>query len=85
VSGHAYTVLNVIEYHSEIIIQLRNPWGKSVFRGKYNDPDVDDNMENENLDPELAKMLVKKDPGIFYLCIEEFKKFFSLLSVCYVR
>jgi len=29
--------------------------------------------------------LVKKDPGIFYLCIDEFKRFFSLLSVCYVE
>ena len=43
VQGHAYTVLNaaIINFQGrqERIVQLRNPWGKGEFTGKWSDAD----------------------------------------------
>lgn len=43
VQGHAYTFLNAIHLnnsdHFERIVQLRNPWGKVEFKGKWSDGD----------------------------------------------
>lgn len=43
VQGHAYTVLNAtylrVGGQTERIIQLRNPWGKGEFKGKWSDGD----------------------------------------------
>ncbi len=43
VQGHAYTVLNAttitFQGRQERIIQLRNPWGKGEFTGKWSDLD----------------------------------------------
>ena len=43
VQGHAYTVLNAIVINvggqRERIVQLRNPWGKGEFHGRFSDGD----------------------------------------------
>lgn len=43
VQGHAYTVLNAttinFQGRQERIVQLRNPWGKGEFTGKWSDLD----------------------------------------------
>lgn len=43
VQGHAYTLLNaiVLNHKSQTIrlVQLRNPWGKGEYTGKWSDTD----------------------------------------------
>lgn len=43
VQGHAYTVLNAVNLNVQgnivRLIQLRNPWGKGEFTGKWSDSD----------------------------------------------
>lgn len=43
VQGHAYTLLNAtylkVKNQSERVVQLRNPWGRLEFRGRWSDGD----------------------------------------------
>ena len=82
ISGHAYTILQADVYNNETILTLRNPWGKTEFKGKY-----DENNDEIWKDESLRKLLnySKKDDGKFYMTIEEFIQNYDLLSICYTR
>jgi len=37
VAGHAYSVLNVVEAHGNMLVQCRNPWASGEWTGKWSD------------------------------------------------
>ena len=70
VQGHAYTVLNAttinVQGRQERIVQLRNPWGKGQFQGKWSDHDANWNY----VSPEEKQRLnfnPNKDDGMFFM------------------
>jgi len=38
--GHAYTILDAVEVDGYKLVQLRNPWGYSEWKGKWSDNDL---------------------------------------------
>lgn len=66
VANHAYSILNVVEYNGDLILKLRNPWGKFEFKGKYSEEN-DEIWEDEQL-RELVGY-EKKDDGTFCMTI----------------
>ncbi|KAI5120454.1 hypothetical protein M0805_008501 [Coniferiporia weirii] len=37
VTGHAYTVLKVVEFRGKRFLKIRNPWGRSEWNGRWSD------------------------------------------------
>lgn len=87
VQGHAYTVLNAttitFQGRQERIIQLRNPWGKGEFTGKWSDLDPNWNY----ISPEQKQRIgfnPQKDDGLFYMPYDNFVAEFRALTVAEV-
>jgi hypothetical protein len=75
---HAYGVLKVVELDGEKLIQLRNPWGKTEWNGKWSDNDPVWSS------PELtARLNYKPDnDGLFWMGLQDFVTHFNRLYVC---
>lgn len=83
VSGHAYTMIAAYEVvdrkgKSEKLVQLRNPWGQTEFKGAWNDQD------DEHWTPALKKKLnvQDKDDGIFFMPLLDYIKYFDHTCIC---
>ena len=79
VKGHAYTLRGVHEVGEHKILQLRNPWGKFEWTGKWSD------KHSSWLDhPEVMKELNPSwgDDGMFYIGWEDFRKNYTRVDVC---
>ncbi|XP_034648609.1 calpain-12-like [Trachemys scripta elegans] len=81
--GHAYSVTGIdeVNYKGERkeLLQLRNPWGKSEWTGRWSD----ESLLWLDLDPGLQKTLqVKKDDGEFWMEMNDFVKYFDDLQIC---
>lgn len=71
VSGHAYAVLEVMEYKGLKMLLVKNPWGHQSYKGKFS---IDD---HKSWTPELKKVfgyehIAKKDNGVFWIEIHTF-------------
>jgi calpain-15 len=85
VGSHAYSLLSAVEIKDKSgqlvkLVKLRNPWGQGEWTGDWSD--------NSSLwTPELrAKLNVeKKDDGSFYICYEDFLKYFSDVQICHIH
>eukprot|EP00927_Polykrikos_kofoidii_P026441 TRINITY_DN23525_c0_g2_i1.p1 TRINITY_DN23525_c0_g2~~TRINITY_DN23525_c0_g2_i1.p1 ORF type:complete len:2086 (-),score=383.67 TRINITY_DN23525_c0_g2_i1:300-6338(-) len=80
VQGHAYSLLRVAEVDGNRLLQLRNPWGKSEWKGKWSDKDT------KSWTQRMRKKLDFKagDDGIFWMAFEDFVLHYSTLYVCRV-
>ena len=88
VQGHAYTFLNAIHLnnddHFERIVQLRNPWGKVEFKGKWSDGDYAWTNVAEYLKKEIGYEDNQED-GIFFMSFEDFVKEFRTLTIAEIN
>ena len=78
ISGHAYSMLKFININGEIILKLRNPWGKLIWKGDWS-------FESKKWTKELRdRYNYNKNPedGSFYMCWKDFKKFFGEIIIC---
>ena len=75
--GHAYTVLQVVEIDGNKLIQLRNPWGNTEWKGDWSD-------DSKKWTPKIRNALHYDDPnddGIFWMCFKDFcNNYFSIYA-----
>ena len=81
VGNHAYTVIQAKKWEERgiYLVMVRNPWGHGEWKGKWSD--------NSNAwTKELINYfkMVNKEDGIFWMSIEDFKKYFSYTSICHL-
>ena len=77
VKGHAYSILACKEIDGNRLMQLRNPWAKFEWKGRWSDGSSD-------WTPRLKKMVnyVDKDDGCFWMAFEDFSKNFRNIYTC---
>jgi calpain-7 len=80
VTGHAYAVLSVVETKSGTrLLQLKNPWGRKGFTGRYSSGDSV-SWSDPGLCAEVgynAELAAKQDDGIFWICWEDILHYFK--------
>jgi hypothetical protein len=88
VEGHAYSVLDCQEIDKFQLIQLRNPWGSSEWKGDWSDNDkkrwtnkrvktVNERQKAKNRNPLGAD----EDDGAFWMNINDFINNYSSISL----
>lgn len=79
--GHAYTIMAVKEFQGNLLLNLRNPWGKLDWNGSWSDGSTDWTaaMKRE-LNP-----VFDEDNGNFWMSYDDFIQHFSTLNVCRVK
>jgi len=81
VHGHAYAVLQVVQTSDGLrLLQLRNPWGKTEWTGKWSDADLA-RAENARVREQIGHTGAADD-GIFWLGFDDFCEEFRGLAVC---
>ena len=67
VLGHAYSILDVREVEHHRLLQMRNPWGKGEWTGRWSD-------DSKEWTPRYRKLLgwERKDDGKFWISFEDF-------------
>ena len=80
VHGHAYSVLDLKQTSDGLkLLQLRNPWGRDEWTGKWGDADMalpENSRVREQIRFELS------DDGKFWMSFDDFVDEFSKVSVC---
>jgi len=80
VSLHSrYTLIGAHEIDGVKLIQLRNPWGKFEWTGKWADNDAAWD-EHPNVKQQLNPTF--EDDGIFFMSYEDFEKNYKKVDVC---
>jgi len=77
VQGHAYSCLRVAEEEGHRLLQLRNPWGRTEWRGDWSDA-------SHLWTPRLKARLgwSDADDGTFWIGLKDFCASFAQLYVC---
>jgi len=81
VSGHAYSILKVVNINGIKLLQFRNPWGRS---GEYNG-DWSDKSDKWNQNPHIKSTLCfngEKDDGIFWMEYKDFMLNVKAMGIC---
>ncbi|CAK9078953.1 Calpain-type cysteine protease DEK1 (Phytocalpain DEK1) (Protein DEFECTIVE KERNEL 1) (AtDEK1) (Protein EMBRYO DEFECTIVE 1275) (Protein EMBRYO DEFECTIVE 80) [Durusdinium trenchii] len=78
--GHAYSLLRVEEVDGHRLVQLRNPWGNTEWRGKWSDGD------EESWTQKMTKKLghTSADDGTFWMAFEDFVLHYRCVYICRV-
>ncbi|CAG9320530.1 unnamed protein product [Blepharisma stoltei] len=86
VSGHYYSIRDVVEVHGNYLLQLRNPWGSFEWQGAWSD-------NSREWTPEMINALhpvFDKSDGQFWMCYQDFLYYFQRVvmgktELCYER
>ena len=84
VSLHAYAIIDAQEVKGkrgvERLLNIRNPWGATEWTGDWSD-------SSALWTPDIKKKLgwEAKDDGSFWMCLEDFKHYFSGVTICRVH
>lgn len=83
VEGHAYGVLDARIICGQKLLQLRNPWGNTEWKGDWSDNDKKHWTEQaiSELGTEDAEKLTVDD-GSFWMAAVDFQKYFAGVQVC---
>jgi len=86
-SEHAYSVLDVRAAAGARLIKLRNPWGRLEWRGDWSDDSPLWTLElRRELGHEVgSSAAAAADDGVFWMCWDDFRDYFSAVDVCRVR
>jgi len=78
VKGHAYSLLRVEEVEGNRLLQLRNPWGSTEWKGKWSDGDKDSWTQK------MKKKLgyVNANDGSFWMAFEDFVNHYRCVYIC---
>lgn len=80
VMGHAYSVLQVVEVDSKQLLQLRNPWGKSSWNGRFSDDSK--NSWTKRLKQKTNFKALQNVSGTHWMDLTDFLRNFETLYVC---
>ena len=80
VSGHAYAVLEIMEYQNLKMLLVKNPWGHFEYKGKFSIHDT------KSWTPELKlafsyNLVAAKDNGVFWIDLDTFCQSFESLYI----
>jgi len=79
VSGHAYAILEIVEYKGKRMIMAKNPWGHFEYKGKYSSRDT------KNWTPDMKQALgydkISEDNGVFWVDLDTFCVIFEHLYI----
>lgn len=85
VSNHSYTIIDVAEITDNLgkkirLLKIRNPWGGNEWTGDWSD-------KSSKWTPEIKKLLNfnDEDDGTFWMCYEDFCRFYTSTHVCRVH
>ena len=76
--GHTYSIVQVKEVYNHKLLNIRNLWGYFEWDGAWSKksafwtPDI----------KEILKPKLEEDDGTFWMCYEDFTKYFSAVNVC---
>jgi len=76
--GHTYTVVQVREVYNHKLINIRNVWGKFDWDGAWNRRSA---FWTHDIIDKLKPKL-EEDDGTFWMCYDDFIRYFSGLNVC---
>ncbi|XP_055899736.1 calpain-1 catalytic subunit-like [Biomphalaria glabrata] len=77
VGGHAYSLVDAKQINQTKLIRVRNPWGHGEWKGAW----CDGSPEWKSI-PANSLQFPNKDDGEFYVCLEDFMKYFSHTTIC---
>jgi hypothetical protein len=79
VLGHAYSILDVREVEKHRLLQMRNPWGKGEWTGRWSD-------HSAEWTPRYRKLLgwEAKDDGKFWISFEDFCANYRTIYMCHM-
>ena len=79
VGYHGYALLEALDYKGNRLVYLRNPWGRTEWKGKWS-------SQSDVWTADL-KGALKYDyhPGAFWMAFEDFVKYFSSVTTCYIQ
>jgi len=84
-AGHAYSLINTAEINGSDgrhyrLVQVRNPWGKGEWNGKFSDTS---NLWTPTSRQQLSHD--KGDDGVFWMTIEDFLEGFEDFGICKIH
>lgn len=82
VPGHAYSVLDVKGGACSQLVKLRNPWGKTEWKGWYSDTSLCWWVCG-SLKRDLG--IVDEDDGSFWMHLNDFCQFFDRVDTCHIN
>lgn len=84
--GHAYSITGVLEKRIQgwamKLIRLRNPWGKSEWKGPWSDGSDEWKAVSDEVKREIQ--LVIEDDGEFWMTFEDMIKNFNILDIVHL-
>ena len=80
VAGHAYSVIACRSYKHIKLLQVRNPWGEFEWGGAWSDNSPE--WTEEYI--QVFKPTFDSRDGTFWICYEDFFKYFNSITVCKV-
>ena len=78
-SSHAYSLIGVHEMSGERVVELRNPWGSTEWKGAWGD-------DSKKWTPSLRKKHHPKgaeDDGRFFMSFNDYCRHYEAFDVCY--
>lgn len=85
VFGHAYSVMDVATVDGNKLLQLRNPWGQSEWKGAWSDNSSEWNQKRKQIVYErmaargVDKIEIGADDGVFWISLSDFFTHFAVL------
>ena len=83
ISGHAFTITDITEgfVNGDLVrlVRLRNPWGYREWNGPWSDKSP---LWTKQAKKELKKEVIVNDDGEFWMCFEDFLKYFCVVDIC---
>lgn len=80
VSGHAYSVMKIVEADGVKLLNIRNPWGEFEWDGAW--ADGSDEWTDEMI--ELVEPTFDGEDGSFWMSYADFMKKFESMNICEV-
>ena len=77
-SGHTYSIVQVKEAYNHKLINIRNLWGYFQWDGAWS-------RRSAFWTPDIVSVLkpcLEEDDGTFWMCFDDFIRFFAGINVC---